>query len=206
MKKHLFTLTLLLLVASLSACSKQDAAEQAADQAVQDAQRGMENAANAVSQATGNTEHKPAGKAIASATLKGYLPAVQGFQANEPEVVDMSMNGMNWSSAIQRYENGDKALTVSIFDWNFNESLSAAFSMYTDGNLNIETNESLTRSEKVGGFPGWINWEKKSNHGQIGVIVNDRIYVVTEANSGMSIDELRQVANSVDYKGIASAH
>ncbi len=57
----------------------------------------------------------------------------------------------------------------------------------------------------MSGFPGWIQWKKKSNEGSIGVVVNDRIFVVTQANNGVTIDEAKNAANAVNYSGIASA-
>lgn len=69
-------------------------------------------------------------------------------------------------------------------------------------NMSIETDKEITKGETINGFPGWVHWNKESNDGNIGIIVNDRIFVIIEGrNTGL--DEVRAVANSLDLSGVA---
>jgi hypothetical protein len=158
-------------------------------------------AANASNQAN----NQPAGPAIKSTTLANFLPDLSGYTKGSPEHVDMNMAGMNWSSAKSTYTNGDNRVTINIFDYNHQTGLAAAYSMYTAGNLNIETDDEITRSQQIGGFPGWINWKKKTNNGSVGVIVGDRIWVVIEASKAGSIDDLVAMAQKIDLGGLSKA-
>ena len=147
---------------------------------------------------------KTPGIAIPAKTLAGFLPSVSGYTAKgEPETMEMEMNGAKYSHANQSYENGDKRITVSIIDYNYIAGLSMAYSAMM--NMSMETNEESMHSEKFGGNPGWINWKKKSNTGTVGVVVNDRVFVVIESSNGASLDDLKSVANNINYSGITSA-
>jgi hypothetical protein len=162
---------------------------------------GMPGTANASNQAN----NLPAGPAIKSATLSNFLPELAGYTKSNPEHMDMNMSGMSWSSAKSTYTNGDNRVTINIFDYNHQAGLAAAYSMYTTGNLNVETDDEITRSQQIGGFPGWVNWKKKSNNGSVGVIVGDRIWVVIETSKAGSIDDLVAIAQKVDLAGLSKA-
>ena len=195
-------LTLVLLVGSLAAVGcgkKQDDAQIAAEQAA----KAMQQMQTATTNADG-TNKKP-GVAVPAKTLAGFLPtSIPGYTLEgDPETMEMDMQGAKYTHAQGTYKNGDKRIQVSIFDYNYIAGLSMAYSAML--NMNLETNEESFHSEKMSGFPGWIQWKKKSNEGSIGVVVNDRIFVVTQANNGVTIDEAKNAANAVNYSGIASA-
>ena len=52
--------------------------------------------------------------------LQAYLPQINGYSnQGGPKGSQMNVPGMgSWSQAEQEYENGDKRITVSIFDYN----------------------------------------------------------------------------------------
>lgn len=195
-------LTLVFLAGSLFAVGcgkKQDDAQNAAEQAA----KAMQQMQTATTNADG-TNKKP-GVAVPAKTLAGFLPtSISGYTLEgEPETMEMDMQGAKYTHAQGTYKNGEKRIQVSIFDYNYIAGLSMAYSAML--NMNMETNEESFHSEKMSGFPGWIQWKKKSNEGSIGVVVNDRIFVVTEANNGVTLDEAKSAANAVNYSGIASA-
>jgi hypothetical protein len=186
-------------IIGISGCSKkEDDAQKTAEQASKSLQQMAQNiSASAAS-------NKTPGVAIPAKTLAGFLPSVSGYTAKgEPETMEMEMNGAKYSHAMQSYENGGKRIKVSILDYNYIAGLSAAYSMRM--NMSLETNDESMHSEKFNGNPGWVDWKKKSNQGTVGVVVNDRIYVIVEAESGATLDELKSVANSINYSGISSA-
>ena len=158
---------------------------------------------NAMTAATGKADHKPAEHALPSDKLASFIPSLSGFTAQEPEKASMNFSGTEYSSASQEFRNGGKNIKVGIFDYNYIQGLSAAYAMAV--NMNIENGEQLHRGEKFGNYPGWIEWNKKSNDGTIGVIVNDRIFIIVEGHNGVSLDDLRSVMGKLDLDGIAKA-
>ena len=165
------------------------------------------NAANALSQAMGgggaNGAHKSATHSIPSATLAGFLPSPSGYTGHEPSTSSANFNGIEWSVAERQFDNGDKHIKVTLADYNYAAGLTAAYSMMA--NFSSEDENSLQHGEKFGSYPGWVQWQKKSNNGTVGVIVNDRIYLIIEGNGGPTLDDLRAVVNSMNLDAIAKA-
>jgi hypothetical protein len=161
--------------------------------------------ANAMNAASGNTSgtHTSATHAVPSDKLAGFLPTISGFNAQDPEKASMNFSGTEYSSASQEFRNGEKNIKVSILDYNYIQGLSAAYAMAI--NMNIENGEELHHGEKFGNYPGWVDWNKKSNDGTIGIIVNDRIFIIVEGRSGVSLDDMRAVVSKLDLDGIAKA-
>jgi hypothetical protein len=154
--------------------------------------------------ASGGGAAKAPGVAIPSKTLAGFLPNLSGYtREGEPEVMDMDMNGVKYSHASSHYSNGNKRIDVMLYDYNYISALSAAYVGML--NMNMETNDAIFRSEKFGGHPGWFEWDKKNSDGKIGVFVNERVMCIVEAREGVSDEELRAAANSINFSGIASA-
>ncbi len=164
------------------------------------------NVANAVSQAMGAggaAAHKSATHAIASSTLAGFLPSLSGYTAHEPSTSSANFNGVEWSSAEREFDNGDKTVKVTLADYNYVQGLTAAYSMLM--NYSMEDENEIQKGEKFGGYPGWITWHKKSNDGQIGVIIGDRIYLIVEGSGGISLDDLRGIVGQMNLDGVAKA-
>jgi len=189
-----------ILTLIISSCSKkEDETTKSANQTTTNPMQQM--AQNMAGGAAGN---KTPGVAIPAKTLAGFLPSVSGYSAKgDPETMEMEMNGAKYSNATQSYENAEKRVKVSIFDYNYIAGLTAAYSMMM--NMSVETNDESLHSEKFSDYPGWINWKKKSNTGTVGVVVNERVFVVVEAQNGATLDDLKSVANNINYSGIASA-
>jgi hypothetical protein len=205
--KHYYLRSLVLMAAvilSISGCSKkEDDAQKATEQAAKSMQQMAQNMQGGAAAAAANANKTP-GVAVPAKDLAGFLPSVSGYTVKgDPETMEMEMNGAKYSHAIQTYENGDKRIKVSILDYNYIAGLSAAYAMMM--NMSLETNDESMHSENFGGNPGWVDWKKKSNQGTVGVVVNNRIYVVVEAERGSTLDDLKSVANSINYSGIASA-
>ncbi len=160
--------------------------------------------AASVNKGTSNENDKATGPIIKSTTLAGFLPNIAGYDRKNPENTDINMSGMAYAVAKSDYTSGDNKITVSIIDYNHQMGMAAAYSMFLNG-YNVETNEEVTRSEKIGGYPGWIDWKKNNNSGTVGVFVNDRVFVIVEASKAASLDDLKSIAEKVDLSGIAKA-
>ena len=195
MKKALVLVSIIGL--GLSSCSKKDEQQVAAEQAMEQMGQAMQQM-----EAAGSGAAKAPGIAIPAKTLVTFLPKISGYELNgEAEYTEMDMQGTKYSQASQRYTNQDKSISVNIFDYNYIAGLTAAFGMFT--NMNMETNTEIMRSEKIAGYPGWFTWHKQDNDGTIGVIVADRVYVTIDGNGGVTDAELHSVAESINYSGIA---
>src|SRR5579872_6687521 len=169
----LLSIALCLLV--FTGCSKKS--DTAANPDSSNNANNANNMANAVTQAMGMTNagaaHKSAAHAVASTTLAGFLPNLSGFTAHEPSTSSANFNGIEWSTAERQFDNGDKHVKVTLADYNYAAGLTAAYSMLA--NYSMEDENQLQHGEKFGAYPGWVTWHKKSNDGQIGVIIADRI-------------------------------
>jgi hypothetical protein len=160
---------------------------------------------NNVSTANVETAAKATGPVIAAATLKGFMPSISGYTADgEIETVQTKMGEMEYSVATQDFRNGDKSIQITIADYNGIQQLTAAYSMFM--NMSVETNDEVTKGEKFNGHPGWVNYKKDNSDAQIGIAVNDRLWVMVDGNNGTTIDELRAAVNSMDLSKLASAH
>lgn len=185
-------------------CSKKNDTSNTSDQQSNSSTPNANNVANAVNEAMGAAgAHKSAAHAVPSATLVGFLPNVGGYTAHEPSTSSANMNGVEWSTAEREFDNGDKHVKVTLADYNYLQGLTAAYSMLT--NFSMEDENEIQHGEKFGSYPGWISWHKKSNDGQIGVIVNDRIYLIVEGSGGVSLDDLRSIVGQMNLDGIAKA-
>jgi hypothetical protein len=158
-------------------------------------------ATNAAAQAAANS-NKPMGPPIKSTALADYLPKLSGYDMKNPEHVDMNVAGMSYSMAKADYTMGDNKVTVTIFDYNHQAGLAAAYSMFLN-NYSMETDEEKVNSEQINGFPGWVDLHKKDNRGTVGIVVGNRIYVVIESSNAKSTDDLVAIAKSMDLAGIA---
>jgi hypothetical protein len=188
------------LILSIAGCSKK---EEQAQQAAEEMSKSMQKMAQNMGSNGAAANHAP-GVVIPSKTLAGFLPSVSGFTPKgEPETMEMDFQGAKYAHANQTYENGDKRITVSILDYNYIAGLSAAYSAMIG--MSFETNEESLHSEQFSGNPGWISWKKESKTGTVGVFVNNRIFVIVEGHDDVSLDDLKSVANSINYSGIASA-
>jgi hypothetical protein len=170
-------------------------------------QNGGNNAANALSQAmgaaTGNAAHKSAEHSVPSATLAGFLPSPSGYTGHEPSTSSANFNGIEWSLAERQFDNDQKHIKVTLADYNYAAGLTAAYSMLA--NFSSEDENQLQHGEKFGSYPGWVQWQKKANTGTVGVIINDRIYLIVEGSGGVTLDDLRGVANSMNLDAIGKA-
>jgi hypothetical protein len=173
----------------------------------QNANNNTNNAANAINQALGgaggNAAHKSATHSVPSETLAGFLPSPSGYTGHEPSKSSANFNGIEWSVAERQFDNGDKHIKVTLADYNYAQGLTAAYSMLA--NFSSEDENSLQHGEKFGSYPGWVQWQKKSNNGTVGVIINDRIYLIVEGNGGPTLDDLRAVVNSMNLDAIGKA-
>ena len=187
-----------------SGCGKkEDDAQKVAQEKSKNMQDQKQQAQNAANQVSGGADKKP-GVAVPAKTLATFLPTISGYTLQgEPETMDLKMQDAKYSIASGNFGNGDKDIKVTIADYNYISGLSNAYTGMKG--MSIETNEQSLKGDRFSGFPGWINWNKKSNDGSVGVVINDRIYVIIDVSNGVTLDELKSVANSINYSGIASA-
>ncbi|MEO6940700.1 MAG: hypothetical protein ABI444_11295 [Candidatus Kapaibacterium sp.] len=204
-----FAVAALFTTALLSSCSKTDKmAEQIKDSVNAHSNGANGNAAkpaDAPNAGAAAANGQAGGVAVKSTILAAFLPTLSGFDAKEPENMDMNMQGMSYASATRKYTSGDKTVTLSIFDYNHMAAMTSMYSMYLGG-MSVETGEESMHSTKISGNPGWIDWKKKENSGTIGVVVADRFFVIAEGHGGISQDELQSMAEKIDYSGLSKAH
>lgn len=160
---------------------------------------------NNVSTASVESAKTATGPAVSASTLKGFMPSISGFTTDgDAETVNMKLGEVDYAVATQNYKNGEKSIKIVIADYNNAASLTAAYSMMM--NMSVETNTEVSKGEKFKGHNGWISYKKDNSDSQIGVAVNDRIWLIAEGDNGTTIDELRAAVNSMDLNAIGNAH
>ncbi|HZK76085.1 MAG TPA: hypothetical protein VFD13_04180 [Candidatus Kapabacteria bacterium] len=185
-------------------CSKKtDTANQDTSQSANNPNNAASTVTQALGMANAGATHKSATHSVPSATLVGFLPNLSGYTAHEPSMSSANFNGIEWSTAERQFDNGEKHVKVTLADYNYAAGLTAAYSMMA--NYSMEDENQLQHGEKFGSYPGWVTWHKKSNNGEIGLIVGDRIYLMIEGSGGVSLDDLRAIVNQVNLDGVAKA-
>ena len=187
----------------LASCGKSDEANSETSETTE--QTASSSTENTVSTANVESGKTGSGVAIAASTLKTFLPAQLGsFTADgDPETMQTKMGEWEYSVANQDYKDGDKRIQLVIADYNGVASLTAGYASLMG--MSMETESEVTKGEKFNGHNGWVNYKKDNSDAQIGVAVNDRIWLLADGHNGTTIDELRAAVNSMDLSKLGSA-
>jgi major membrane immunogen (membrane-anchored lipoprotein) len=180
----------------VGSCGKHDEEIKEATESTQ--QNAVSSSDNNVSTANVETANAATATAVSASTLKSFLPTtLSGYKADgDGESMQATMSGFQYSVATQDYKNGEKSIKLVLADYNGVGSLTAGYSMLMG--MSIETDKEVTKGEKFGGHQGWVNYHKDNSQAQIGIAVNDRIWLIVEGENGATIDELRSVVNAID--------
>jgi hypothetical protein len=143
--------------------------------------------------------------ALAPAALKGFMPSIPGFKPEGgPDTLQARASGTDYSVVTQKYLKGDKKIKIVIADYNGVPSLTAGYNILM--NTATENETEVTKGETFSGRPGWVSYHKDHSRSQIGIAVNDRIWLIAEGENGVTIDALRSVIKSMDLGAIGSEH
>lgn len=187
----------------LSSCGKSDENANTENTGTEQSNSTTSNNSSNVSTANTETAAAPREKAVSAQTLKDFMPSIGGFKTEgEVKTTQLNMSGQEYAFATQRFINGEKMIEITIADYNQVQGLTAAYSMMMS--MSVETNDEVTKGEKFGNFPGWVTYQKDNSSAQAGVSVNDHMWVIIQADNGVTIDQVRSAMNSIDLSKLAS--
>jgi hypothetical protein len=163
------------------------------------------NGQSVTSSASVETNNSTTATALAPAALKGFMPSIPGFKLDGgPDTLQARASGTDYSVVTQKYVKGDKQIKIVIADYNGVPSLTAGYNILMS--TTSETETEVTKGDTLSGRPGWVSYRKDNSRSQIGIAVNDRIWLIAEGENGVTIDALRAVVKSIDLSAIGSEH
>lgn len=171
----------------------------AAAQGVGEMAKAMQGMAAAMS---GNADGKPVDP-IAFQKLQEHLPKVSGWEMQEPDGERMTMP-VPFSQIEADYRKGDANVDVRIVDTGFAQMLIAPWSMMLAGGYSRESSDGYEKATTVNGHPAIEKWNKRSNNGELNILVGKRFMVTLDGNDIADIKELHTFASAMNFGAIAA--
>lgn len=140
---------------------------------------------------------------IAFQTLQSHLPKVPGWEMREPEGERMTMP-VPFSQIEADYRKGDANVDVKIVDTGFAQMLVAPWSMMLATGYSRETSDGYEKATTVNGQPAIEKWSKRSNNGELNILVGKRFMVTLEGRDIADIKDLQAFAAAMDFGAIAA--
>jgi len=207
----------LTLAAAACGSSEQKKQEEAAKQIQQGAEKmaqGAQAAAQGAGQAAQNSSAQVAqglaqmaqglqqmaqgtGKPVDYELLKAALPDVAGWERSNTKGEQVSM-GISVSKAETRYRKDDSQVDLEITDTAMSPLALAPFTMFLTTGYEERSDDGFKRAAKVGGQPGYEEWNKDSKHGEVTVVVNNRFIVNAKGRDVADLEPVRKVVLAVD--------
>ena len=132
--------------------------------------------------------------------LLEYLPqAPRGWKAEKPKGETNSLGNYSITQVNQKYSQGDKKMTISIFDWAFNSALYVPFLLSTE--FSQESTEGYNKGIKIGNIPGREEYSYASKQGTLNLLVNNRFFVQIEGNN-IEDSELQEWWQMIDQNSL----
>lgn len=139
--------------------------------------------------------------------LQAYLPEIPGYTKNGgPQGSQMNMPGMgSWSQAEQRYENGDKRMSVKIVDYNASQAaFSGVTALYKMGfSAEDDTKKQGSVDLGVKNVAAYETVYKQEPNANIAMIVADRFFVEVESTGSNDMGLVTGIAKGIASSGLA---
>jgi len=193
------------IIASVSACRKSELPPMSMDTIRPAGDTALQKAANDTSQAKTDSVHSnlpPMAKAIDPDRLATFLPNMPGWTTGGDVQKELQIReNFNRSRVTQTYTKGSKKVKVQIDDFAYIPYLYDPWLKFKPPYLD-DNNDERTESTTLAGYRAVQSWEKKEPHGELTVFPGNR-YVVSVVEDGAdNINEVRQIAESMDLKGL----
>lgn len=195
----------------LSSCGgKVDEAKQAMDNLESIAKSGDQMQATQDAATKRREERRAKGDtlAIPYAELQKLLPAdLSGYTAKDPEGSNTDMPGYSMGQASRSYEKPDGSyVKITLTDWNASEAgwagASAMFSMKIRVDNSNETSGTIQTDDPL--VNGMEHYGKQDKQASVTYAIGARFLLMVEANNQTGTDMVKQVAQRLDLKKLAS--
>jgi X-X-X-Leu-X-X-Gly heptad repeat protein len=214
-------LPVLIASAFVVACgsSQQQQAEEAAKKMEQGAQQMQKAAEQMAKDAQGSSAQMAAGlqqmaqgfqqmaqgtaKPVDFEQLKSALPEVNGWTRTNPRGEQTNMP-VAISRAEARYTKDNSRVELEIVDTALSQLLLAPVSMFLGSGYSERSDDGFKRSAKVGGQPGFEEWNSDDKRGEVTAVVANRFIVKGTGHQVENLDTVRSVVEAVDLGKLGS--
>ena len=199
--------------------SQQQQAEEAAKKMEQGAQQMQKAAEQMAKDAQGSSAEMAAGlqqmaqgfqqmaqgaaKPVDFEQLKSALPEVSGWTRTSPRGEQTNMP-VAISRAEARYTKDQSRVTLEIVDTALSQLLIAPVSMFLASGYSERSDDGFKRSAKIGGQPGFEEWNHDDKRGEVTAVVANRFIVKGRGHQVDSLDTVRGVVEAVDLGKLAT--
>jgi hypothetical protein len=213
---------LLILVGSafLVACgSGTQQAEEAAKKMEQGAQQMQKAAEQIAKDAQGSSAQMAAGlqqmaqgfqqmaqstaKPVDFEQLKGALPQVSGWTMTNARGEQVNMP-VAISRAEARYTKDDSRVELEIIDTALSQLLLAPMSMFLGSGYSERSDDGFKRAAKVGGQPGFEEWNTDDKRAEVTAVVANRFIVKGTGHQVDDLETVKTVVEAVDLGKLAA--
>lgn len=139
---------------------------------------------------------------IAGDSLKGFLPNLDGWQAQEAQDMNMNMNGMQMINAVRVYEKGDKTVTATVM---VSSTQMGSMGMAGFQQMSMEQGQVKVKTSEMGGFKVLEAYDGAEKTGTITVLLSEsqgKSAIFSIACEGISGDEGLALVKKFDWKGM----
>ena len=160
--------------------------------------RGLEQMARGIQQMA-----QGSATAVPFEALVALLPEISGWSRTEPRGETVS-RPVTYSRAEARYSMGEGRLRLEITDTAFSPVLIAPVKMFLAPGYAERSADGFKRAATIGGHPATEDWNARSKHGEVTVLVGERFLVKASGDDVPSVDVVRKAVEAVDLGKLAA--
>lgn len=208
--RKLFFLTIVFFIAFTSCKSKKDKKNPDKIESLSDLKDYAENVQEKMDESQKKIEErKKRGDTLAMnyKDLQAYLPDISGYEKDGgPSGESMNGLGGSWSTASQRYKNGDKNIKVEIIDYNAAyQTFAGLTALYGMGFSREDDNEKMGAVDLgVAGVQGYETISKKEPNSKLTIVIAGRFITNIDCNGSNDSDFLKSIAKGMKLSELAS--
>jgi hypothetical protein len=182
-----------------------DAVKQGVEQVARGAQQGSAQMAQGLQQmAQGlQTMAHNSGRVVDFEALKALLPEIDGWVKTDPRGEQVTLP-VAMSRAEARYRKDDSSIELEITDTALSPLLLAPMSVFLSTGYSERSDAGFKRAAKVGGYPGFEEWNTDSRRGEVTVVVANRFIVQATGHDVQDLAAVRRVVESVGLAKLAT--
>jgi hypothetical protein len=135
--------------------------------------------------------------------LNDLLPELNGYTKSRARGEQMT-RPFAISNAKAHYSAGERTMDIEITDSAMNQMVFAPFAMFMAAGYEERSDDGYKRSGTIAGSPGFESWEKKSNRGEVTVIVANRFVVQATGRRVEGIDPVKKAVEAIDLAKLAT--
>ncbi len=142
---------------------------------------------------------------LAGDSLKGFLPDLDGWQAEEAQDMNMNMNGMQMINAVRVYEKGDQTVTATVM---VSSTGMGSMGMAGFQQMSMEQGQVKVKTSEMDGFKVLEAHDGGEKAGTITVLLSEsqgKSAIFSIAYEGISGDDSLALAKGFDWKGMEKA-